>query len=1009
MNSKPQESRVAIIGMACVFPQAPDLDSFWQNIIEARDCLSEIPEDRWKNELIYSPNARDLDKSYVLRGGFIKDAYAFGAMHFGIAPRRLQVMDPQHRLLLETVRAALMDAGLDDFDFQHPGRAAEALAQRFDPEHTGTFLGVSSAEFRDILATRSQAIEVAAGHYGDKPSPHAQRAILDGVSRIAPINSFSMPGSLLNMTAANVAYQWRLRGPAFTIDAACASSLIAIFDALTYIRAGLCQTAIAGGVYLNLSSINHISFSRIGACSKAGRCRPFDAAADGFVQGEGAGIVVLKRLDAALRDGDRIHAVLVGGGANNDAGDSSGPMAPSLSGQIDCIQRALSDAKLRPSEVSFVECHGTGTPVGDPVEVSALAQVLATDPPPKPVVISSVKANIGHTMSAAGVAGLIKAALVVEKKVIPPQASFDTPHEKIPVGHVEIARRAEAWSSEAPRRAGISSFGFGGTNCHLIIEEPPQRERAPELSLQSGQPAQYLVMLSAPNRALLQGYVETLLLRLPAVDAPLRDIAFTLSATRSLDSLRAAIIVDSKARLLEELEKLRQALAADGAMPKQLGKTILIAQVDPVAKAPQLALMFPGQGSQRVGLLRSCYERFPAFKARFDALAEVADDLLERPLHSFLYPEAGSPEELEAAELALQETRICQPALGVLGLSLLELFQQMGLEASLSMGHSLGEFVGTAASKALSAEDAIRLVGWRGKLMSGLELEDNGQMAAVMSDVATVRKQLEGLDGVAVANVNQASQTVLSGTTAAMEQALSKLAEASISAKRLRVSHAFHSPIMQAIRTDMEKVLAQLSFAPPALPLVSAARGQLYPTEPDGCRELLAAHATEVVDFVNALQLAKQSGAELFLEMGAGSTLTTFAKSAGLPAIQLASAKDDGDLELMRAIAQLLLAGVPLSLRPLFEGADVQVLTLPATPILREQYLPFVEKGVPVRPNGMDVNELPPEPQAQTQAAPAAAGSEQLLALFREQTEVLRAHAGIHAQQTAILAGTPLP
>ncbi|MDX9724600.1 MAG: acyltransferase domain-containing protein, partial [Myxococcota bacterium] len=574
---------------------------------------------------------------------------------------------------------------------------------------------------------------------------------------------------------------------------------------------------------------------------------------------------------------------------------------------------------------------------------------------------------------------------------------------------VEIARRAEAWSSEAPRRAGISSFGFGGTNCHLIIEEPPQRERAPELSLQSGQQAQYLVMLSAPNRALLQGYVETLLQRLPAVDAPLRDIAFTLSATRSLDSLRAAIIVDSKARLLDELEKLRQALAADGAMPKQLGKTILIAQVDPVAKSPRLALMFPGQGSQRVGLLRSCYERFPAFKARFDALAEVADDLLERPLHSFLYPEASSPEELEAAELALQETRICQPALGVLGLSLLELFEQMGLEASLSMGHSLGEFVGTAASKALSAEDAIRLVGWRGKLMSGLELEDNGQMAAVMSDVATVRKLLESIDGVAVANVNQASQTVISGTTAAMEQALSKLAEASISAKRLRVSHAFHSPIMQAIRPEMEKVLAQLSFTPPALPLVSAARGQLYPAEPGGCRELLAAHATEVVDFVNALQLAKQSGAELFLEMGAGSTLTTFAKSAGLPAIQLASAKDDGDLELMRAIAQLLLLGVPLNLRPLFEGADVQVLTLPATPILREQYLPFVEKGVPVRPNGMDVNELPPEPQAQTQAAPAAAGSEQLLALFREQTEVLRAHAGILAQQTAILAGTPLP
>jgi len=481
---------VAVIGLACRFAQAPDADAYWDNVLAARECFSEIPEARWHNAAFHSERRREHDKSYVTRGGFIEDVASFGAMHFGVAPRRVQHMDPQHRLTLECVRNAFQDAGLErelhawiEGEYEPAPRptigdvGADGISppHRFEPTRTGTFLGLSSSEYRDIIGARAMAVEMAAGGYGVRPSDADARALLDSVSHIAPISSFSMSGTLLNMSAANVAHHWGLRGPAYTIDAACASALVAVADAVLMLRAGLCDAAIAGGAYFNFTPVNLISFSRIGAISRQGRCRPFDANADGFLQGDGVGVVVLKRLDDALRDGDRIRAVIRGVGVNNDGSQSSGPMAPSLDGQVEAIELAQRDAQIEPASIDFIECHGTATPVGDPVEVGALRTAfepaLANG---HELFLSSAKANVGHTMSAAGIAGLIRAILALETATIPPQAAFESPNPRLDLSGIRIPTAPTPWQrDDTPRRAGVSSFGFGGTNCHVVVEEAP--------------------------------------------------------------------------------------------------------------------------------------------------------------------------------------------------------------------------------------------------------------------------------------------------------------------------------------------------------------------------------------------------------------------------------------------------------------------------------------------------------------------------------------------------------
>ena len=440
-------SAVAVVGLACRFPGADSVASYWDLIRDGRVATGPVAQSRWRHHWMYAPDdPRAADFSYTDVVAHLPEVDLFAADHFGLAPRRVEVTDPQHRLLVTLADEALRDAG------------TPAPADR-----TGVYVGASVSEYKDLLTSRIRARQMAAGEFGAPLDAAAARAAVAGV---APPRAYTIPGTLLNLAANTVSSVFDLHGPAFVVDAACASALVAVHEAVLHLRAGQCDLAIAGGVYLNLVPDNLIGFSRIGAVSRTGVCRPFDRRADGFVLGEGAGVVVLKRLDDAVAAGDRVHAVILGAGCAND-GRAEGPMTPRLEGQVESLRRAYADAGVAASSVAFVECHGTATPAGDAVELAALRSVLGDDTAAE---VSSVKANIGHTMSAAGIAGLIKAILVLRHGIVPPQVGCDQPEPAL--GSLRVAAAARPLPSTAtPRRAGVSSFGFGGTNVHVVLEE----------------------------------------------------------------------------------------------------------------------------------------------------------------------------------------------------------------------------------------------------------------------------------------------------------------------------------------------------------------------------------------------------------------------------------------------------------------------------------------------------------------------------------------------------------
>lgn len=442
---------IAVVGAACRFPGADDLDAYWDLIRSGRVVARPVGADRWRHEGIYRPDhprtAGSADTEMVAH---LSAVDRFPAQRYGLSARRVEVTDPQHRLLVQLTDVALR--GLPGTSVPRP--------------RTGVYVGASVSEYKDLLTSRIRAGQMAAGDFGAPLDAAAARSAVEGVT---PPRAYSIPGTLLNMAAATVSSVFDLGGPSFVVDAACSSALVALHEAVTHLRAGRCDLAIAGGVYLNLVPDNLIGFSRIGALSRAGVCRPFDRRADGFVLGEGAGVAVLKRLDDAVRDGDPVHAVILGAGCTND-GRADGPMTPRLEGQLACLRQAYADAGVDPETVGLVECHGTATPVGDAVELAALRAVLGDGAGTQ---VSSVKANIGHTMSAAGIAGFLKAVLALVHATVPAQVGCEEPDPAL--GSLRVASASRPWAARpgSPRRAAVSSFGFGGTNVHMVLEEAP--------------------------------------------------------------------------------------------------------------------------------------------------------------------------------------------------------------------------------------------------------------------------------------------------------------------------------------------------------------------------------------------------------------------------------------------------------------------------------------------------------------------------------------------------------
>lgn len=950
MSSVARGGDIAIVGMACRFPGAENVNRYWKLIVEGRHKFAPPPPDRWDHASFFSTSLRSVDRYYSPNGAFLDDVRSFAAMEFGIPPRRVEVMDPQQRLSLEAAWHALEDAGYAaSIDGVDGGRPIER-------GRIGTFVGLSVMEFRTLLSTRSTAQMMAAGQFGAPASEEEAAALGRMVNRLVPSRAFTGPGVLGSMSAAVVAQELDLGGPAYTMDAACASALVAVHDAVSHLRSGSIDGALAGGVYLNLTPEHLIGFSRIGAISAGGICRPFDARADGFVQGEGVGMVMLKRLEDAQRDGDRIYAVLRGSACNND-GKGDGPMSPRGDGQEAVIAAAWADAGIGPKDVGYIETHGTGTTVGDRTELGALRSQLAGRS--GPAWIGSAKANVGHTMSAAGIAGLMKAALAVHFKTIPPLANWESPHADIASApdFFAVPTVAMPWTSDGPRVATVSSFGFGGTNAHVVLQEadnaPVQRLFRAAVPDSPHVGEAQLIVISADDGALLGAYANELAESLDESE-PLCAVAHTLNVGRKRRAVRAAVVATSVADLRKHMRRVADALAADPGTTGALGRDVVVGNA---ARPVPVAFLCPGQGMQKVGLLRE-WLALPEFAATLASMEAAVRDITARPLRDYIY----AP---DADEAALTDTQIAQPAMFAIGSAVAAVLARFGVQPAVVLGHSLGEFTASALSGAVDPAEAIRFVARRGKAMSDLT-GDHGAMAACMCSVEEITPHLE--PQVIVANRNHPRQNVISGPTEAVERCVQRMVDAGHKARRIPVSHAFHSPVLEAVQGDVDAGLAETIFGIPRVTMASCIAAEV-PTTADAVRNIYRNHAVAPVEYIRGLEQCRAAGARIYIQLSPGATLCAFARGVlddGESIVSVAAEDGDGGIGLLRVLALCAANGHRVDLT----GFGLGIAMVPPTPLATQVYWPVVEEAQ--RGGGITAGK--------TDGTPAAASAEPVAA-----------------------------
>lgn len=913
-------SPIAIVGIGARFAKAKNLQEFWERSLAGEHTFEPVPADRWNHASFFDANPRSRDKSYAPTGAWVDEVQTFPAIALQMPPRRAEVMDPQQRLTLEVALAAIEDSG------RHPDEL---------PRNTGVYMGVTAVEYRVLSSGRLMAQMMMAGAFGRPPEdPEVQKALAASVENLVAARPYSAPGVLANMIAATVTQELRLNGPSFTTDAACASSLVALDSAMKALRDGSVEVALAGGVYLCVTPEHHVAFSRIGAISKSGVCRPFDQRADGFVQGDGCGILMLKRLADAQRDGDRIYGVIHGIGSNNDGG-SAGPMAPVKEGQIDVVERAWSDAGVSPRHLGYIETHGTGTLVGDATEFEGLAAALAEKMAGGRAGLGSSKANFGHTMSAAGVCGVIRAVLAMHHGVVPPMANFESPKPDLPLADSPffIPKEATPWTDEQ-KLACVSSFGFGGTNVHVVlgnlatVSAGARAETSTIENLDSRDQAE-LVLMSAPDETTLR-HLAGLTARAIARDphATLAGVARAWAKKRR-QGHRLAVVAVSKEDLAKKL-----AAFGDGEFPK--GAFYGVAP----EHAPKVAFLFPGQGAQRVGMIRGIKDRFAPAARALAEMDRASAEVMDRPVSHYLYPELSGRElSAEAALADLTETHITQPALFAVGHALTEVLRAVGVRPVVVAGHSVGEFTAAAAAGLTSSGDGLKWCARRGQ---GMQRHigpggDKGAMAAWVAD----RKQAEPhlVPGCVIANANHPRQVVVSGASDAVAAANAKARAAGIEVTELRVSHAFHSPIFEAM--DLSADISKIEFLDArdsGVVVASCIADKAY-ADAETAREVYTRHARSPVLWTDALARCVEAGAELFLQVGAGGPLLSFVRGTlpGAKAISLAGKEDDdGGASLLEGLGQLFVHGVEVD--PSSVMGQAPFASVPPVVLPRERY-----------------------------------------------------------------------
>ncbi|MFF5494231.1 aminotransferase class I/II-fold pyridoxal phosphate-dependent enzyme [Streptomyces aquilus] len=944
---------MAIVGMSCRFPGAADIGEFWRMLVNAESQFSAVPASRWDHSAYYRPgDFREPHGVYTDQVAFLPEVDRFAPAHYGIPPRRARTMDPQAKLFVDLAREALQDAG-----WERTG---------FDRSRTGVFAGVTSLDHRDISVSRITANLLADGSFHDGQSdPDLLGRLHEATdSSLMPMNSFTIPGALANMVPCTVSEVLDLGGPSISLDAACSSALVALDAAVRSLRSGACSIALVGGVYIGLSPTPLIGFARSGALSRHGVCRPFDERADGFVLGEGGALLVLRPVEDAVAAGDRIYAVVTGVGSAND-GRGGGPMTPQAQGQLAALRAAYRDAGTDPGQIDLLEAHGTGTPVGDRTEIEAIGLLRAESGSTQPCYVSSSKALIGHTLSAAGAAGLVKAALAVHHGVVPPQPAEMQVNGALDLetAGLRVATAAQEWPHDGVRRAGVSSFGFGGTNVHAVLEGAPAVEPDPADGQLPDEP--WLFLLSAGSVADLARHAEDIRASVSAdPDAEPAVVAHTL-ARRELLTARLAFVAVSREELLDRLQLAARRLA-DGAVG-ELAPGIHAAAKPLPADERRIAFAFPGQGSQRPGMLADLVRRFPSVAhraAELGALTAEESTTVPTALPGLLW-EAHDADDSDA-QAALMVTDMCQPGLGITGATTVELLAACGIRPDAAVGHSVGEFPAAVAAGAFTASDAVRFMTRRGAALAAAVPSGTGAMLAVQTPAAEAERLALAVEGVWPACYNHEGQLVFSGGLENVEALRAHCAEQGVAAVLLRVSHAFHSPLVAAADEVMAETIAGLPLTEPACTFISGVSG-LSCRETQDIKDLWARHNTAPVRFTDAVRSVAATGARFLVQIYGGDTLLRMARrsaaGADLELVPLTTNRSDDGRAFLTALGRLAVAGVPLDPAVLFPADTDRLLSLPPSPLKTDVYTVRTGTGRP-RPRTVIPTPAAPAPSA---------------------------------------------
>ncbi|MDN3512805.1 MAG: SDR family NAD(P)-dependent oxidoreductase [Candidatus Brocadia sp.] len=903
---------VAIIGMACILPKANNLETYWMNILNKVDAITEVPADRWDSRLYFDPDQNARDKVYSKWGGFI-DPVPFNPTQYGMPPNTLQSIEPFQLLTLEVVRKAIENAGYADRPF--PRKRTSVI---FGASGGISELGIQYA-FRSCLPE------------------FVKNVSSDVMTQLPEWTEDSFAGILFNVAAGRVANRFDFGGVNYTVDAACASSLAAVYLAVRELENETSDMVIVGGTDTMQSPFSYLCFSKTHALSPRGRCRTFDEAADGIVISEGIATLVLKRLSDAERDGDRIYAVIKAISGSSDGRDK-GLTAPRPEGQALALERVYDKAGFSPAIVGLVEAHGTGTVAGDRAEVETLRRVFeAAGATPQSCAIGSVKSMIGHTKSTAGVAGLIKIALSLYHKILPPTIGVEKPNPIIAGSPFYVNTETRPWICGAtgqPRRAGVSAFGFGGTNFHAVVEEYTGNFLPVSVDCVPYRWASELFLWTGHSRQELSDAIGKLHQALSHGARPaLSDLAYTVwKHSRNSHECRLAAVATSLEDLQQKLTWAKESLNKAENSHFHDPRGIYFA-MEPLAKSGKIAFLFPGQGSQYPDMPGDLAILFPEVRDRFERADRVLANRFPRPLSAYVFPPPRfNRNEEQACQQMLTKTNIAQPALGAVGMGLFHLLQTFGIKPDMVAGHSYGEYVALCAAGVFSEDVLYSLSEARGRFIMEMGDQDLGTMAAVDAGREPVADALQSVREAWIANLNAPRQTIISGTRPSVEELIKRFEAMGIRARLIPVACAFHSALVAPARDRLAEFLSTIEIATPGVDVFSNTSALLYPQHPKEIIALLSDHLINPVKFADEIETMYNSGARIFIEVGPRNVLTGLTRQIldGRPylAVALDAPGQAGVLHLHHALGQLAANGVHLDLGRLFHGRGARHLKL---------------------------------------------------------------------------------